>query len=551
MQLKDRIKRILIKEYAGEKGWKAFIFWWLAANGYEYEVRPSLVEFTDGWKDGGIDIIAWPLENQSRNNVLVVQSKFFGQPPTLSDVQRFQDAIVALNGPLDYFQTWLETCRDELHGRYRRLRDERRRHRYVLIAPCRFTSGFKRRLRKQRIEVHDTDILSNLERNYSEGRTPRLDEIRLSGVSSPRLISEAGRTRVWTFTVPARELGLAYERHGDVLFAGNIRYSLRGQTAQRVRTGMLDTLQNAPHEFVFSHNGITVSGDGIRRRGNAVVLRSATIVNGAQTVSYLGKPSAMKHLARNPARVIVKFVEVDDAEILNDIESKVAFRSNNQNKVDPSDLMIELPSLVSLQRYFRRHGVHLERKKGERKLRFGELAIPKERLAQVLAAVESPEGAVKGKRKQDLFRDSASRLFSDYDASDQTRAEAVVWTRVDDIFRATITQFANSKRRKRAQIAELVSLTVFHKAIRVIGLKGGFLRAMSRPEHAESEYVRHFLERSFRVIIAALLRCSARQKKNEPAFYKALESVKPAVDTATWRARRRVRQYYDDFLSNP
>src|SRR2546423_9749451 len=109
-------------------------------------------------------------------------------------------------------------------------------------------------------------------------------------------------------------------------------------------------------------------------------MRSATIVNGAQTISYFGSPRVMKYLSRNPARVIAKFVEVDDAEILNDIESKVAFRSNNQNKVDPSDLMIELPSLVSLQRYFIRQGVHLERKQGEQKLRFGEFGITKERL---------------------------------------------------------------------------------------------------------------------------------------------------------------------------
>jgi hypothetical protein len=278
-------------------------------------------------------------------------------------------------------------------------------------------------------------------------------------------------------------------------------------------------------------------------------MRSATIVNGAQTVSYLGNPNVMKHLARSSARVIVKFVEVDNAEILNDIESKVAFRSNNQNKVDPSDLMIELPSLVSLQRYFRRQGVHLERKKGEQKLRFGELGIPKERLAQVLAAVASAQGAVKGKRKQELFEDSAHGLFSDYDASEKTRAEAVAWTRVDSAFRDAIYQMGQQKRRKRGQLAELASLTVFHRILRVTGYKSGFMNAMSRWDYHRPE-LEPFLEKSFKAIISSLLQCSSQHKKNEPAFYKALESVKPAVDSAVWRSRAKVRKFYRAYLGH-
>jgi hypothetical protein len=258
MQLKDKIKQILRKDYREEKAWKAFIYWWLAANGYEYDARRSLVEFTDGSKDGGIDVIAWPLEIQSRKEVLVVQSKYFRQPPTEKELQRFQGAIAALNGSLDDFQTWLGTCREELHRSYRNLRDERRRHRYILIAPCRFDGALGRSLRRKNIEVHDADILANLERIYSVGKTPRLDEIRIPGASPLWRVADTDGIGVWVFTAPARELGLAFERHGNVLFAGNIRYALQGDTARRVRKGMFDTLVNAPHEFVFSNNGITI-----------------------------------------------------------------------------------------------------------------------------------------------------------------------------------------------------------------------------------------------------------------------------------------------------
>jgi hypothetical protein len=199
--------------------------------------------------------------------------------------------------------------------------------------------------------------------------------------------------------------------------------------------------------------------------------------------------------------------------------------------------------VISLQRYFRRQGVHLERKKGEKKLRFGEVGIAKERLAQVLAAAESPRGAVQGKRKQELFEEAAHRLFGDYDASDAARAEAVAWTHVDYIFRATIGELGNKKRRKRGQLAELASLTVFNRVLRATALKANFMRCMSRWD-IEAVWLEEFLESSCKTIIAALLRCSARDKKNEPAFYKAAESVKSAVDTAAWRCRRKVREAF-------
>ncbi len=549
MILKSRIGPILKKDYPNEKAWKAFIYWWLAANGYDYEINKDRVIFTDGAKDGGIDAIAWPLESLSGREVLVVQSKYFGQAPTCEELERFEHAKNAIAGTIDNFNDWLETCRDELHPHYRRLREERRGCRYIVIAPCPFTAWARNRWLSRGIEVHDNERLSHLETNYSEGRTPRLDEIKIRIATKPQVIAEAAGTRVWVFTVLVRELGRLFERYNNTLFAGNIRYALRGQTANRVRSGMLETLQDYPHEFVFSHNGITITGDGLKRQGDSVVMSSSTIVNGAQTVSYLGRPKVMKHLTKSTSRVIVKYVEVNDAEMLNDIESKVAFRSNNQNKVELSDLMIELPSLVSLQRFFRRQGVHLERKKGEQKVQYGELGIPKERLAQILAAVGSPQGAVKGKSKQKLFKDVAHGLFGDYDKSEKARAEAVAWARVDTIFRATINDFANKKRRKRAQIAQLASLTVFGRVLRSAGLNEGFLRAMSRWK-TDQEVIECFLDKSFKVIITALLKCSSVDKKNEPAFYKAEDSVKPAVETAAKRSQRKIKTYYQEILGS-
>src|SRR5438093_1360285 len=80
----------------------------------------------------------------------------------------------------------------------------------------------------------------------------------------------------------------------------------------------------------------------------------------------------------------------------------------------PSVLMVDLPALVSLQRYLLRHRIHLERKKGEPKPHYCEFKVPKERLTQILAASESYKGAAAAKRKQELFRAEAKRLFEHF-----------------------------------------------------------------------------------------------------------------------------------------
>ena len=551
--LNGRITQILDKEYPDHKHWKAFIFWWLSAHGHDHELQPETVHFTDGPKDGGIDAIAWPLPNQTLDHVQVLQSKFYRQSPSDKDIERFSQAVRAIKGPLDQFRAWLTTCRPELHTRYENLRKSSKRNRYILISPAKIHPYDISKLKGQGIETQDAFAINKLERNHAQGKTPRLEEIRIKGTSQPKCIATGNGTRVWLFTAPVREFGRAFDKHKQALFAGNIRYALRGQTAARVREGMDETLTDSPHEFIFSHNGITISGDGIHRSGDTITMKSASIVNGAQTVSYLGSLRVLPTLKHNPARVLVKFVQADKPELLNEIETKVACRSNNQNKVDPSDLMTELPTLVSLQRYFRRHGFHLERKKGESKLQFGQSGISKERLCQVLASVITQDGAVKAKSKQQLFSAHAPDLFARYDMSEKSRAEALAWARVDEVFWDTINQFAVKKRKKRAQIAQFATLRVFHRALQKAHLLPRFLKTMVR-WHPAADYedvaaIRYFIEKSCKSIISALLQQSAHDKKNEPAFYKALNTVKPAIKSAAYRARPKIRQYYKDLLS--
>ena len=103
----------------------------------------------------------------------------------------------------------------------------------------------------------------------------------------------------------------------------------------------------------------------------------------------------------------------------------------------------------------------------------------------------------------------------------------------------------SKKRRKRAQLAEFGVFDGLQQRHSGNWFENGFLRAMARRD-SNNYHTEEFLEKSCRAVVFALLRCSSQDKKNEPAFYKALKSVKPAIDSAAWHSRRNVRYYYYD-----
>lgn len=548
MSLKEQIRSLVKEEYAGEPHWAGFTRWWLAAEGYDYRANPNQVKFVDGAHDGGIDAVALPLEDVAKDTIFVVQSKFYANSPTAHDVARFVGAVRAIRGSRKEFLEWLATCRDQLQPLYEKLREARHRCRYVIVTPCRVDAKLQRRLKKDRIEVCDARSLGSLEKTYRAGRTPRLSDLTLKYQIRPRVIAETSKARVHVFTVRVGEFAQAYRRHGNLLFSGNIRYALRGQTPKRVREGIDATLTKWPEEFVFSHNGVTMVGRSLREGNGSVTIGFPSIVNGAQTVSYFGQPRVSLKATNSPASVMVKLIEVKREEKLEGVETSVAYRSNNQNKVDPSDLMVDLPALVSLQRYFLRHKLLLERKKGEPKPHYCEHKIPKERLAQILAAGESFKGAVAAKRKQELFATDAKRLFESYDADQDARLEAVCWVRIHLSLLEALGEYTRKARKRRAQLAQFAAITVFGSLMRSLGIRKRLKHATHAWE-SEWDHTSSFLRRSFKEILSRLLQHSAKNKKNEPAFYKAQDSVKAATQFAARKAKRKVRTYFkEEFL---
>ncbi|WP_143642242.1 AIPR family protein, partial [Streptomyces viridochromogenes] len=142
-------------------------------------------------------------------------------------------------------------------------------------------------------------------------------------------------------TVSAEELVGWYEQFGMRLFDQNVRFPLG---ATDVNATMVDSLLNAPQEFWYLNNGITVLCDSVRTtyvarraQGQPVQLElgNARVVNGAQTVAAARQAYEREPQAVADALVAVRLICLDGAP--NDLAQRITRATNTQNHVEARD----------------------------------------------------------------------------------------------------------------------------------------------------------------------------------------------------------------------
>lgn len=133
-----------------------------------------------------------------------------------------------------------------------------------------------------------------------------------------------------------------YDGHRERLFSQNIRESL-GLT--RVNRGMLETLTTKPEDFWYFNNGITVLCDSAERRNWSrgtkgpidVIMNSASVVNGAQTVTTISRAMQIAPDIAGGAYVSVKIVKTENTPT--DFGIQVTQATNTQNAVESRDFV--------------------------------------------------------------------------------------------------------------------------------------------------------------------------------------------------------------------
>lgn len=141
-----------------------------------------------------------------------------------------------------------------------------------------------------------------------------------------------------------------WAHHGKRLVAKNIRHAL-GST--EVNTQIRNTAVTDPEHFWYFNNGITLIAEeaakaprGAASRASGLFqFKGASIVNGAQTVSTLGRieDDASLGRVRVPLRVIILQAAPED------FGREVTRTNNLQNRVEPRDFVAQDPEQARIQ----------------------------------------------------------------------------------------------------------------------------------------------------------------------------------------------------------
>lgn len=531
--------KFLDREYPDDKPWKGFFKLWLDAKGFDYGRDDEHI--VDGSGDGGIDAIAYPPHGHSELPIVVVQSKHFQSTIPDATLNRFFDAVeVFRSGNRRMFEEWLDSVRrGPLRTKYTDLWRRRNKISFVLVTSGRLSKEVLKRAKKLRIIVEDKSKVRALLVDMKRGKTPRPDKIILSKKGTILPILRNKEHGLYVFSAPVSDFADAYHKYPKSLFAGNVRYALRNVTSKNVKDGIASTLNKRPSEFAYFHNGITIVCKKIIPKGNKVHIISPSIVNGAQTVSFVGD---MAQRIPRQALVLVKAIEVISDGGFEEFETDVAMSSNTQNKVSISDLSVIDPDLVSIERFFRASKCFLIRKKGDTPIGSTHLKIDKDRLLQLFACLDSKSGPAATKDKQNLYRHHSGRLFSLYADSIEKKRDAVFMAKLDKFIRLSLTEFSLSgkqgqRKKRRLSLSYFTIFTTVALIIDDLGMWKKIRNALDADGLWENEYSRA-LERDVRKIAAAVLASAKRDPdRNDTAFFKNRDKVSETIR----RLRRSLR----------
>ncbi|WP_409161716.1 AIPR family protein [Pectobacterium sp. B2J-2] len=155
-----------------------------------------------------------------------------------------------------------------------------------------------------------------------------------------------------------------WESYGDLLLEDNIRGGL-GDSSE-VNRGIKETLLNNPDMFYYYNNGITILVNSFtpRRRNNQARRESGgfdftnmNIINGAQTISTIGKTFLSGEMTMeqlSTIKVPCRFIKVENYgdEEGNKIALEITIANNSQNKVTARDFISKDPFQIELKKSF-------------------------------------------------------------------------------------------------------------------------------------------------------------------------------------------------------
>ncbi|MBN4787713.1 AIPR family protein [Enterobacter hormaechei] len=154
--------------------------------------------------------------------------------------------------------------------------------------------------------------------------------------------------------------------YGDLLLEDNIRGGL-GELSD-VNQGIKKTLIDSPEMFYYFNNGVTILVNSItpkmrngkaRRESGGFDLVNVNVINGAQTISTIGKAYLANEVTLDQlaeVKLPCRFIKVEDYGNEDgrglDIALSITIANNSQNKVTARDFISKDPFQIELKRSF-------------------------------------------------------------------------------------------------------------------------------------------------------------------------------------------------------
>jgi hypothetical protein len=348
-----------------------------------YFENPQSLFVSDGSGDGQVDLF-FTTSNDETVEHHVLNCKFtkaYNQRSPVSfynEMTRFRQAFANVSARPAFLQ---KVVRPELRPRYRRLLEQYDQGRVRLM----FVTNHARNERQYESVltsdfqvVHLEDVMQFMVDNI-EGAMPRTPTMVLTGIRGV-LTADKRDTEVTTSIVFAKLTDLIKYMRKDpyeLLFARNVRLSLGNTPANKE---IRKTFINAPQEFAYSNNGITMLCEKHTPIPGTQELHivNPRIVNGSQTLHSIRDVDNSKEAGR----VMVRIIEIpplgrtdisQEARMRREIIQKISIRSNLQNPIQKSDLVSNDDFQMSLARYFLKRRLFYERRKKEWTSRRAEL----------------------------------------------------------------------------------------------------------------------------------------------------------------------------------
>ncbi|HEV2615072.1 MAG TPA: AIPR family protein [Candidatus Acidoferrales bacterium] len=447
-----------------------------------YFQNPMDVRTTDSSGDGKVDLF-FKVNDRDRIENHILNAKFTSRYNEIAPVS-FYDEITRFwqafaNKPSR--NKYLKSVRQELRAEYKALLNAYDESRASLV----FVTNHRRNERQHAavesygVQVFHLEDIVQFMADHMEDAMPRTPEMLLTGIGSV-LSPDRQDTNVPTSIVFARLMDfIAYMEHDrySLLFARNVRLSL-GDTP--VNAEIRETFEEAPGEFAFSNNGITMLCERHRHDPGTKELRieNPRVVNGSQTLhSVLDSHSP----ARN-ARVMLRIIEIPapspndlPAQIQNrkEIIQKISVRSNRQNPIKRWNLVANDDFQQDLARFFRKKSLFYERRQREwivRKADLRSVGVKRGPAIKGLAQLISSYYFSKKNLGPAVAKSSVGELFEDkaYETISKTLPElAYELYLIDEIVSQSFRALAERKRYIRNLIGH-ADLSFFSRCIMVL-----------------------------------------------------------------------------------